>query len=109
MKKVFIIGLAISVLFLSGCIDSANRDTGILEKKGTVIRIEYDVIFGGTFTDYRDDLYFDDGTMLMVQGGDLSQIELNRTGLYRFRKNHFDYEGARYKFHKLIGVEYLDI
>lgn len=108
MKKVMIIGLFITILLLSGCIESGNRDRGILEKKGSVYNIEYDVIFGGTFTDYRDELYFNDGTMLMIQGGDLSTIECNKTGIYRFRKNYFDYEGSRYKFHKFIGVEYLD-
>ena len=108
MKKIIAIGLIISILLLSGCVESGNRDRGILEKKGSVYKIEYDVIFGGTFTDYRDDLYFDDGTMFMVQGGDLSIIEFNRTGIYRFRKNYFDYEGVNYKFHKLIGVEYLN-
>lgn len=105
MKKlIVIVGLIILISILSGC---AERDSGILEKKGIVYKIEYDVIFGGTFTDYRDDVYFDDGTMLMVQGGDLSIIEFNRTGIYRFRKNYFNYEGTDYKFHKLIGVEYL--
>jgi len=105
VKGIIAVGLIITIMMLSGC---AERDTGILEKKGEVVKIEYDVIFGGTFTDYRDDLYFNDGTMLMVQGGDLSQIELNRTGLYRFRKNYFDYEGSRYEFHKLLSVEYYE-
>lgn len=108
LNKVIVIGLSILLIgILSGCAD--ERDSGILEKRGNVIKIEYDVIFGGTFTDYRDELYFDDGTMLMIQGGDLSTIELNRTGIYRFRKNYFEYDGTDYKFHKFIGVEYLDM
>lgn len=104
MNKILVIGVVILLTgLLSGC---AERDIGILEKRGTVTKIEYDVIFGGTFTDWRDDIYFDDGTMLMVQGGDLSIIEFNRTGIYRFRKNYFEYDGVDWEFHKFIGVEY---
>lgn len=102
---IVILGLTITVLLLSGC---AERDTGILEKRGQVIKIEYDVVFGGTFTDWRDDIYFDDGTILWVQGGDLSIIEYNKTGIYRFRKNYFEYDGTDYEFHKFIGVDYLN-
>jgi len=105
---IVIIGLIISILLLSGCIEIPYRDNGIFEKMGAVKKIKYNVIFGGTFTDWRDELYFEDGDCLWIQGGDLSQIELNKTGVYRFRKNYFDYEGYRYKFHKLLGVEYLN-
>ena len=105
MKKVIFALLTITLFLLCGC---AERDIGILEKRGEVIRIDYDVIFGGTFTDYRDDVFFADGTMLMVQGGDLSVIEFNRTGIYRFKKYYFEYDGVDYKFHKFIGVEYLN-
>lgn len=105
MKIIIAVGLIITILLLCGC---AERDTGILEKKGEVIRIEYDDYFGGTFTDVRDNIYFADGTCLWIQGGDLSIIELNRTGIYRFRKNYFEYEGVDWEFHKLLGVEYLN-
>ena len=84
LENIIIILAIISILLLSGCINSANRDTGILEKTGKVVKINYDVIFGGTFIDWRDDVYFDDGTMMMVKGGDLSIIEFNKIRFFQY-------------------------
>ena len=92
---------------LSGC-TTPNRETGTWIKEGIVTKIEYDVIFGGTFTDWRDDIYFDDGTILSSQARDLSSIRLNEAGRYYFDKNYFEYDGYYYKFDNFIRVEYYD-
>ena len=105
-KLIVILGLTFTVLLLAGCIHT--NETGILVKEGKVTKVRYDVIFGGTFTDWRDEMYFDDGTMLMIQNSDLSNIRLNTTGRFVFEKNYFDYDGHRYKFHKLLSVTYYD-
>lgn len=106
MKKIlFFISIILIILLFSGC---QERETGRWVKEGKVIKINYDVIFGGTFTDWRDDIFFDDGTVLSSQARSLSGIELNRSGLFYFDKNYFEYEGAYYKFDNFIRVEYLD-
>jgi hypothetical protein len=110
MKRnlIVIIGLTITVLFFCGCVETNERGSYI--KTGAVTHIRYDVVFGGTFTDYRDELYFNDGTMLMVKyDSDLSSIQLNRTGVFYFEKNYFNYDGREYRFHKLNKVIYDDI
>ena len=106
-KLIVIIGLTITVLILTGCI-TPKRETGTLIKEGKVTAIQHDVIFGGTFTDWRDDIYFDDGTVLSSQGKDLSLIVINQTGRFYFEKNYFEYDDAWYKFDNFIRVEYFD-
>jgi len=106
-KELLIIGLLISTLLLVGC-TTPNRETGIRIKEGKVVKIEYNVPFGGTFSDWRDDILFDDGTWLFSQERDLSSIELNRTGRFYFDKNYFEYDGRDYKFDNFIRVVYSD-
>lgn len=105
-KKVWLsIILLLVATLLSGCVH--HNETGILIKEGIVIDLEYDIIFGGTFTDWRDEITFEDGTCLWVKyDSDLSSIELNKFGRYYFEKNYFEYDGCMYEFHKFIRVEY---
>jgi hypothetical protein len=106
MKKILLItGLILSVLLLSGC---QTRDHSIWCKHGTVVKINEGVIFGGTFTDWRDDIYFSDGTVLWSQEKSLFGIELNRSGRFFFEKNYFTYDGCEYKFDNFVRVEYDD-
>jgi len=97
--------LVVSILCLSGC-TTPNRETGVRVKDGIVTEIVYDDIFGGTFTDWRDIIYFDDGDVFFSQGRDLSSIELNRTGRFYFDKNYFEYDDCWYKFDNFVRVEY---
>lgn len=106
MKKILLmVGLIFSFLLLSGC---QTRDNSIWCKHGTVIKINEHIIFGGTFTDWRDDIYFNDGTVLSNQEGSLYSIQLNRTGWFYFEKNYFTYEGVQYKFDNFVRVVYDD-
>jgi len=105
-KEIIVIGLFITVLFLTGC-NSNEHETGTRTIEGTVVRIEYDNAFGGTFTDWRDIIYFDDGTIVWSQDRDLSTIELNRTGRFYFDKNYFEYDDYWYKFDNFKRVEYI--
>ena len=105
MKKIIIlIGLIISVLLLSGCM--SDKYVNSYYKEGIVIEIEYNIIFGGTFTDWRDELHFEDGTTLWIKDSDLSVVRLNESGMYHFKTNSFDYDGREYKFYKLVDVRY---
>ena len=95
------------VLF-SGCTDP-DRETGELIKEGRVTKIDYDVIFGACFTDWRNEIYFDDGTVLWTDSDDdLSCIKYNMSGVFHFEKNYFKYEQAWYKFNDFQYVEYLE-
>ena len=105
-KLIVIMGLIITILLLTGCTN--NRETGIRMIEGKVVKIDYDDIFGGTFTDWRDIIYFDDGTIVWSQERDLSTIELNRTGRFYFDKNYFEYDDSWYKFDNFVRVKYLD-
>ena len=97
----------IGITILSGCIHT--NDVHDYYKKGIVTEIEYDIIFGGTFTDWRDELHFEDGTNLWIdKDSDLSIVRLNESGMYHFKTNFFDYDGTRYEFYNLIDVRYYD-
>lgn len=105
-KLIVIIGLVIMIMFLCGC-NHSQRETGELTKYGKVMKIKEDVIFGGTFTDWRDELYFNDGTILWIENScDLSSIELNRSGTFFFEKNYFTYDGVDYEFHEFRYVRW---
>ena len=106
MKRIIIIILFLTLSLLSGCTES--NETGTWVKTGKVIKIEYDDVFGGTFTDWRDVIYFADGTVLWSQKRDLSSIILNRTGRFYFDKNYFKYEGVQYKFDNFKYVEWYE-
>jgi len=98
--------LLIPLFLLSGCVGNDVHD---YYKEGMIIEIDRDVIFGGTFTDWRHDVYFDDGMKLWLDHDtDLSMIQLNKTGMYHFETNFFDYDGTRYEFYNLIDVRYYD-
>ena len=105
-KIIVILGLTITVLFLCGCTNQNER--GTLIKEGTVTEIEYDIVFGGTFTDWRDELHFKDGVTLWIQDSDLSNVPIGEYARYIFEKNYFEYDGIEYKFYKLIRIEYLN-
>jgi len=109
---VLIMGLLIvCIIFtvmLSGCIGN-ERETGELVKEGRVVDIRYDVVFGACFTDWRNEICFDDGTILWTDSDDnLSCIKYNLTGIFYFEKNYFKYEQAWYRFHDFLYVEYLE-
>ena len=88
---------------------TVGREKGELVKMGTVTKIEYDVIFGGTFTDWRHDMFFEDGTILWVETrNDLSRVKIGISARYVFEKNYFTYDGIKYEFHDLKAVQYLD-
>lgn len=102
--------LFVIVLFFamfSGCI--SGNDVHDYYKDGVVTEIEYDIIFGGTFTDWRNELHFDDGAKLWIdKDSDLSQVRLNESGMYHFKTNFFEYNGCKYEFYNLIDVRYYD-
>jgi len=106
MKKILLVGLIITILFLSGCVGQNNK----MIKEGKVIKVDYDNSFGGTFTDWYDALYFDDGSIVWVQEReqDLSSIRINITGKFYFEKNYFTYNNVKYKLHKYEGAIYYD-
>jgi len=106
MGKIILIVLIFSILLLSGCM--SDRYVNSYYKDGIVTEVEYDIIFGGTFTDWRDELHFEDGTTLWIQDSDLSKVRLNESGIYHFKTNFFDYDGREYKFYKLVGIRYYD-
>lgn len=107
MKKIIgILGIILIFSLVSGC---TTNERGTWKKHGTVIKINEDVIFGGTFTDWRDDIYFDDGTILWSQENSLFGIQLNRSGWFYFEKNYFTYEDFQYKFDNFLRVEYDDV
>jgi len=86
-----------------------ERESGTLIVDGAVIEIERDIIFGGTFTDWRNELHFEEGTKLwMDRDCDLSGVKIGIPGRYTFEKNYFMYDGAWYHFHELKGVQYFD-
>ena len=104
MKWLIII---ILLILLSGCI--GGNDVHDYYKEGVVIEIEYDIIFGGTFTDWRNEITFEDGINLWIdKDSDLSDVRLNESGMYHFKTNFFDYDGSRYEFYDLIDVRYYD-
>ncbi len=109
--KLFIVLSIIYWLFvfslLSGCV-TPYRESGTRIKIGKVVHIDYNNVFGGTFTDYMDVIYFDDGDILQSQNRNLSNIELNRSGIFYFDKNYFEYEGVWYTFDNFNKVEYFD-
>lgn len=106
-KLIVIIGLIITVLFLSGCLN--NDDTVKYTKIGKVKYIEYDVAFGGTFTDWRNEIVFYDGTCLFTKyDDDLRWIEYNRTGKFYFDKTSREYDGWTYTWYDFQGVEWID-
>lgn len=99
--------LIIPLLLFSGCI--SGNDVHDYYKEGIVIEIEYDVIFGGTFTDWRNEIIFRDGTRLWIdKDSDLSSVRLNESGRYHFKTNFFDYDGIKYEFYNLVDVRYND-
>lgn len=99
--------LIIPLFILSGCI--SGNDVHDYYKEGVVTNIEYDIVFGGTFTDWRNELIFDDGTKLWIdRDSDLSMVRLNELGMYHFKTNFFDYDGCKYEFYNLIDVRYYD-
>jgi len=98
--------LLLSVGLLSGC--TSDKYVNSYYKDGIVTEVEYDIIFGGTFTDWRDELHFGDGTRLWIKDSDLSIVRLNESGMYHFKTNFFTYDGREYKFYKLIDVRYYD-
>ena len=112
-RSIIIIGVTLFVAWLTYMIAtsdfSSDRETGIWMKEGAVVKIEYDVPFGGTFSDWRDDIYFADGTMISSQERALSSIELNRNGTFYFDKNYFEYDGREYKFDNFKYVIYDDV
>ena len=102
------VAIASTVYYYVATIDEIHTK-GILIKEGRVVHIEYDVIFGGCFTDWRHEIYFDDGSILWTDSDDnLTCIQYNLTGIYKFEKNYFYYEECFYKFHDFIEVEYLE-
>jgi len=91
----------------SGCIQ--GNDIHDYYKEGIVVDIDEDVIFGGTFTDWRHDIKFADGTKLWLEHEtDLSKIRLNEYGRYHFKTNFFTYDDCKYEFYNLIDVRYND-
>ena len=109
MKKIKLLIFISLLVLLSGCIEFDQRETGELVKTGKVVKIEYDVIFGACFTDWRNEIYFDDGTVLWTESDDdLGCIKYNLTGVFHFEKNYFKYEDAWYKFNDFQYVEYLE-
>ena len=86
-----------------------EREGDTLIVDGAVTEIEHDIVFGGTFTDWRNELHFDDGTELWIDHDcDLSGVKIGIPGRYTFEKNYFKYDGAWYRFHILKGVQYFD-
>jgi len=116
MKAMGLILLFVVVLIITGIIMFTVVKDGLPKRvSGTrtiegvaVVKINSDVVFGGTFTDWRDDIYFSDGTMVSSQGRDLSSIQLNRTGKFYFDMNYFEYDDCWYEFDNFIRVEYYD-
>jgi len=99
----------ILLLVISFACDYPERETGELIKVGKVVDIKYDVIFGACFTDWRNEIYFDDGTVLWTDSqDDLGCIVYNLTGEFHFEKNYFVYEDAWYKFNDFLYVEYIE-
>ena len=103
---IFISGLAIAILvstFVHG------NDVHDYYKTGIVTEIENDISFGFSFTDWRNDLIFADGTRLWIEHDcDLSKVRFNETGIYHFKTNFFEYDGSKYEFYNLIDVFYLE-
>lgn len=96
----------IPLMFLSGCVSNDIHD---YYKDGVVIGIDEDVMFGASFTDWRHDVCFDDGTVLWLEReSDISKIRLDEFGEYHFVTNFFEYEGTNYEFYRLIDVEYYE-
>lgn len=96
--------LLIPLLFLTGCI---NQDK-VFDKEGIVIEIEYDVVVGGTYTDWMHFVYFDDGSVFACRRTEtIDLIELNRTGIYTIQERFYD-KGNGYvdEYYELIDVEY---
>ena len=108
MKEILVIVISIlCVGSLSGCI--GGNDVHDYYKDGVVVEIEHDIIFGGTFTDWRNDMHFEDGTKLWIEhDSDLSSVRLNKSGMYHFKTNFFTYDGCKYEFYDLIDVRYYD-
>ena len=87
----------------------SGNDVHDYNKDGSVTEIEYDIVFGGTFTDWRNELHFDDDTWLWIdKDSDLSIVRLNVSGAYHFKTNFFTYDGRRYEFYNLVDVRYYD-
>lgn len=103
--KLIVIGIIFAVVFLCGC---QTNETGEFVKYGSVRKIDFHDVFGGTFTDYQDIIYFNDGTILYSQDRSLEQIVLNRNGTFYFDKNYFEYDDVSYKFDNFRKVIYDD-
>jgi len=104
MGKIILIGLIFSVLLLSGCI---NQDK-VFDKEGIVYKIEYDMVVGGTYTDWMHFVYFNDGSVFACRRTDkINLIELNRTGVYTLQERFYD-KGDGYidEYYELVGVKY---
>jgi len=106
MVVLVVLSVIVVVVFSGGL---PKRETGERIKEGIVVRIDYDVIFGGSFTDWRDDIFFKDGTILSSQGRDLSSIRLNESGKFYFDKNYFEYNECWYEFDNFRYVIYPDV
>jgi len=101
--------IAIILMMIFSQIEFPEREGGTLIIDGAVTEIEHDIIFGGTFTDWRNELHFDDGTKLWIDREcDLSGVKIGILGRYTFEKNYFKYDSAWYNFHILKGVQYFD-
>jgi len=110
LKLAFVL-ITIFILFalISTQVVFPERESGKLIVDGAVTEIEHDIIFGGTFTDWRNELHFEDGTELWIDRDcDLSGVKIGIPGRYTFEKNYFKYDGAWYNFHILKGVQYFD-
>ena len=106
---IYIIMIIVALFLVFGLPNLLGNDVHDYYKKGTIIEIDRDVVFGGTFTDWRHDLHFNDGTVLWLDhDSDLSLIRSNVSGMYHFKTNFFTYDGSRYEFYKLIDVRYYD-
>ena len=110
MKKskldIIFITVVILTLMTMGFVFYNSSEPDLLVKYGSVRRIEYDVVFGGSFTDWRDELYFKDGTVLWCQDSDLTGIVRNVNATFYFEKDYFTYDNYDYKFHRLVNIVY---
>jgi len=95
---VFVAAVFILLVALSGCIDVYE------EKIGMVVKIEKDWDVGFTYSDTADFVYFDDGKVFDVRGGDVDNIRLNVTGKYRFEQHKYNNE----IFYDFVDVKYDD-
>jgi len=104
-EKILTIGIVILITgLLSGCI---NKDATMpVTEIGIVYKIEEDRIVGGTYTDWMDFIYFENGNIYAIYRGSLDLIELNRTGIFTFEKRFYVNGDYTDKYYKLIEVKY---